>query len=333
MNVIQVGVGGMGHHWVKWLTSHPKIKLVGLVDVSADALARAREVGGYAPDICYNKLSDAFSKVRADVLMISTPPQFHCAAAVAGMRAGLDVITEKPMADTLANCRTMVRVSKETGRTCVVSQNYRFSAPMWTLAGAVRRNLVGPVGQVKLDFYLGMDFGGGFRHVMEYPQLVDMAIHHFDLIRFVTGLDAIAVQGAAWNPAWSNYAGDCSNSLVFEMTNGARVLYNASWCCKGQHTDWNGNWLIEGAKGALTHQRGVLEFTSVPKLYTERGRKTLPTTPPRHTGQLHVINEFLQARAKGARPSTDVFDNIKSMAMVFAAVTAVRTGKRVPVRA
>ena len=50
---------------------------------------------------------------------------------------------------------------------------------------------------------------------MPFPVIIDMSIHHFDLIRFVTGLEAVKVSGAAWNPPWSNYKGDCSTSVVF----------------------------------------------------------------------------------------------------------------------
>ena len=53
-------------------------------------------------------------------------------------------------------------------------------------------------------------------------------------------------------------------------------------------------------------------------------------TPPK-LGQAFVLDDFIRAVRSGARPRTDVVDNIRSIAMVFAAVKAVRTGRKVPV--
>jgi predicted dehydrogenase len=247
------------------------------------------------------------------------------------MKAGLNVITEKPMSDNLANCMSILKMSRNTGRTCVVSQNYRYKPETWTLACLIKDGRIGDIGQVKIDFYRGNDFGGGFRHEMDYPLLVDMAIHHFDLVRFVTGLNAVSVRGEAWNPAWSNYKGDCSSSLVFEMQNGARIVYNASWCAKGQFCGWDGNWQIEGSKGSMSYEDEKISLYDVPRFYKVNRTETVPAKGPENTGQEFVLNDFISSVKGGRRPQTDVFDNIHSIAMVFAAVKAVRTGKRIPV--
>jgi predicted dehydrogenase len=321
----------MGRVWLERLRDHPSAEVVGLVDVSEAALTAAREVGDYGEGICFSELDEALGGVEADALVCVTPPEHHRACVVEAMRAGLDVITEKPMADDLASCLAILRASRATGRTCVVSQNYRYRPETWSMARLVESGRIGEVGQVKVDFYLGHDFGGGFRHTMEYPLLVDMAIHHFDLIRCVTGLNAVSVRGEAWNPPWSNYEGDCSSSLVFEMGNGARVVYNASWCAKGQFCGWDGNWQIEGSRGCVVYDQEGICLHEVPELYTVDGREAVEVRGPERLEQDFVLDDFISSVEGGRRPQTDVFDNVYSMAMVFAAVEAVRTGWRTPV--
>ena len=331
MRFIQVGVGGFGKGWVQRLTNSRQARVVGLVDVNPAALDAARQMGGYSTGICFPSLKEALSNVRADAVVCVTPPEHHSRVAIAAMKAGLDVITEKPMAGSLSDCRSMLRVSRDTGRICVVSQNYRYKAETWTLARLVQSGRVGTIGQVKIDFYMGHDFRGGFRHDIDHPLLVDMSIHHFDLIRFVTGLDAVSVRGESWNPPWSNYKGDCSSAVVFEMESGAHVVYNASWCAKGQFCNWDGNWQIEGSKGTLVYSNGQITLHKVPKLYGVTGTTTVPLKGPRTTGQEYVLSDFIQSRKRGTRPKTDLLDNINSVAMVFAAVKAVKTGRRAPV--
>ena len=331
MRFIQVGVGGFGGGWVQRLTDNPSVEVVALVDVNQTALTAARKVGNYGKEICFSTLNQALKNVKADALVCVTPPEYHKQCVVQAMKADLDVITEKPMSDKLASCTSILKASQNTGRTCAVSQNYRYKPETWTLARLIESGRIGDIGQVKIDYYMGQDFGGGFRHEMDYPLLIDMAIHHFDLVRFVTGLNAVSVRGEAWNPAWSNYKGDSSSSLVFEMENGVRVVYNASWCAKGQFCGWDGNWLIEGSKGSLSYENGKISLYDVPKLYKVNRTETVPAKGPENTEQAFVLNDFITSVKTGRRPQTDVFDNIHSIAMVFAAVKAVKTGKQIPI--
>ena len=331
MRFIHVGVGGFGNIWVRVLKENQDAQVVGLVDVNAEALRKACAIGGYAQDICFPSLEDALRHVPAEAVVTSTPPACHKHDVVTALEAGLHAISEKPMADNLADCKAMLRAAEKARRLFVVSQNYRYSPPMWTLANLVQSGKLGAIGQVKLDFFMGVDFGGGFRHTMPFPVIIDMSIHHFDLIRFVTGLDAVRVSGAAWNPPWSNYRGDCSSTALFEMNNGARVLYNASWCAKGTYCDWNGNWQIECAKGTVTYQYGEIRHHHVPDLYKVEKTEILPHTAPPLTGQHYVLDEFIRCAQTRQQPGTAARDNIRSVGMVFAAVKAMETGRKVDV--
>jgi len=333
MRFIQVGVGGFGRRWVDVLKAEKQAKVVGMVDVSPQSLEAACAQAGYDKTLCFPSLKQTLRAVQADAVVICTPPKFHRAPAVEAMKAGLDVICEKPMAESPADCQAMLRTAQQTRRTCVISQNYRYTPATWTLAKLVESGVIGEIGQVKVDFYLGMNFGGGFRHSMDYPVIVDMSIHHFDLMRFITGLDAARVRGASWNPRWSNYRGDCSSTALFELTNGAHLLYNASWCAKGQFTGWNGVWQIEGNKGTILYRDEVIQVYDVPDLYKVKRVKTVKPKAPPALGQSYVLKEFIRSARSGKRPATCVQDNIRSVSMVFATVEAVRTGRPVKVLA
>lgn len=331
MRFIQSGVGGFGGVWVEVLSKEKRAKVVALVDINPEALEKARVILGCAKDQCYASLSEALKQQPADVLVCVTPPALHRRQVIAGLRAGLHVISEKPMASDLSECREMLKVAKATGKTYAVSQNYRYSPAMQTMARCVRQGLVGDIGQVRVDFWKGVDFHGGFRHAMDYPVLVDMSIHHFDLMRFITGQNAVAVHGSSWNPAWSNYRGECSSTVVFTLNNGARTVYNASWCSKGDWCDWNGNWHIEGSRGTLTYARGVITLHESGARYEIKRSKEIEVRPMKRTGQAFVLDDFIRSVCGRKRPLTDCTDNIHSIAMVFAAVEAVRTGRRVSI--
>lgn len=328
MRFIQVGVGGFGRVWLDVVDKDRRAKMVGLVDLNGKALEAACEKYGYDESICYTSLAAALKEVDAEVLICSTPPSMHRTQVVAGLRAGLHVISEKPMAEKMSDCRAMLAAAEKTGNIYVVSQNYRYQPEMHTIAELVGKGTIGEIGQVKLDFYKGVNFGG-FRAEMPYPLLIDMSIHHFDLIRHLTGLDPVSVRGEAWNPSWSHYKGDCSCSVVFTMSNNARVLYNGSWCAKGDYCDWNGNWLIEGTKGTIAYRNGVITLNDVPEAYAVTKSREATKRKMRNTHQSAVLDNFIKCVKSGNRPNTDVHDNIHSVGMVFAAVQAVKTGTKV----
>jgi predicted dehydrogenase len=115
------------------------------------------------------------------------------------------------------------------------------------------------------------------------------------------------------------------------MNGGARVLYNGSWCAKGQFCDWNGNWQIECERGTVTYQHGKITLYSVPEMYNVKETRDVPIQPMELQAQSYVLDEFMRCAKARAQPATSGFDNIKSVAMVFATVRSMDSGRRVPV--
>ncbi len=332
MKVIHMGVGGFGGHWSKVLAASDDVEVVALVDVSEAALAETCETFDYDPQICFPTLDAALAQIDADLLICVTPPKYHPEHVTAALHAGLHVICEKPMANSLDECVTMFQAARASERQFIVSQNYRYRPEMQTLAQLVRDGVIGTIGQIKLDFYKGWYFDeDNFRRTMPNPMIVDMSIHHFDLLRFVTGLEAETVRGEAWNPPWSDNTGDTSTALHFRLNNGARVVYNASWCAQGDFCDWNGNWLIEGDKGSLEYKNGEITLNKANGRYQAIETETIELQAMALTDQAYLLRRFIEATQKGNRAETDVADNLRSIGMVFASETAVASQQITPI--
>src|SRR5690606_23390301 len=104
-----------------------------------------------------------------------------------------------------------------------------------------------------VEFMRGPHFGG-FREEMAYPLIIDMSIHHFDLMRFFLERDPVAVYGRSWNPPWSWYKGDASAAVTLEFDGNVVIAYNGSWCSQGREISWNANWRFECAEGVVFMQ-------------------------------------------------------------------------------
>jgi predicted dehydrogenase len=332
--VVIVGAGGISKAWIPPLQKE-KIEIVALVDLNLDtARQRAAE---YKLDI---EISDDLPKTlrstQPDFVLDLTIPEAHAKVTCAALKMGIPVLGEKPMASTLPEARRMVRTAEQNKTLYAVSQSRRWIPNHDVTRRMLQKGRVGTVTTANCDFYIGAHFGG-FRAVMDSPLILDMAIHHFDLARYLIGADPLKVYCHEFNPAGSWYTGDVAASAIFEMTNGVVFTYRGSWCAEGCLTSWNGNWRIIGTKGTLLMQKDEMPTGEVVVGKPKGGlmAKCKPVQPLKPTLKYETMHgalrEMLAALRGGPTPQCECHDNIKSLAMVQAAIQSSKTGRAVTI--
>jgi predicted dehydrogenase len=284
------------------------------------------------PGARFTDLSAALDADGADMALVVVPPAAHRPVATACLSAGLPVLVEKPLAGRWEDCLALTEIADRAGRELAVSQNYRYRPVIETARRVLASGRLGAIGQAQVEFRLHYDFRGTFREQMEHPLILDMAVHHFDLIRWVTGLEAASVAAHTWNPPWSQFAGDASAVCLFTMENGARITYTASWHPRGQVTDWNCVWRIEAERGYLVLDRDVIRVYEgddphVPG--TPDQEEVVPLVAMPRSDQAAVLTDFADAVRSGRPAPTTARDNLRSIEMVFAAVQAATAGAAV----
>lgn len=327
-----VGAGNISDAWFPPLLAE-KVDVVGVVDLNLDA-ARARlKKHGVECEVSTD-LKRFLKSQQPDFVVDLTIPEAHCDVTCAALAAGCPVIGEKPMAATLTQARKMIRASESSGKMFMTSQSRRYDANLDTAQSVLRGGKIGEVSVVNCDFYIGAHFGG-FRDEMASPLILDMAIHHFDLARHFTGLDAVSVYAREFNPHGSWYRGDVAATCLFEMSNGAMFTYRGSWCAEGFPTSWNGDWRFIGDKGTLINEkdqgsRGEI-VAGKSGFIRETKELKIPPSKIKFGGMHGALREMLAFLRTGKTPSTECHDNFKSLAMVFAAIESSRKGKKVAV--
>jgi predicted dehydrogenase len=213
----------------------------------------------------------------------------------------------------------------------MVSQNRRYNAQLQALRQIVVHH-VGQPGIINSDFYIGPHFGG-FRELMAHPLLLDMAIHTFDAARYLSDSDPVAVYCEAWNPPWSWFQGDASATAIFEMSNGVHYTYRGSWCSEGQATSWEGAWRIVGPRGTATWDGQNAPFAEVivgtDGFLSKTEVRTVEIASRVPADIAGSLGDFIGALTTGTTPMGACHDNIKSLAMVFAAIESAKTKRRV----
>jgi predicted dehydrogenase len=333
LRVLQVGVGGFGATWLRALpTLRHEAELIGLVDHAPEVLNAAGTSAEVPASARFTELSAALAAGRADMALVVVPPEAHREVATACLSAGLPVLVEKPLAGRWEDCLALARAAERMGRELAVSQNYRYRPVIETARAVLASGRLGPVGQAQVEFRLHHDFRGTFRETMEDPLILDMAVHHFDLIRYITGLEPRTVVARTWNPPWSQFAGDASAICLFTMENGARVVYTASWHPRGQVTDWNCVWRIESERGYLVLDRDevrIYEGDDPHRPGSAAEEEIVPLVALPYIDQAAVLKHFADALRAGRAAPTTALDNLHSIEMVFAALEAAKTGASV----
>ena len=327
--MIQCGVGGFGKSWLTDVTAtSPDFALAALVDTLPENLAAARALYPGVPG--FPTLAEALAQVTADAVLTVTPPAVHVEHARLAFGGGLHLLTEKPFADTTEHAREMQRLAGANGRILMVSQNYRFRPAMQCARALLAARTLGEFGHGHLDFYIPADFTGTFREAMPYPLLIDMAIHHLDLIRCVTGQNIVKVTAQSFRPAWSWFQHEPGLKMLLELENGVAFSYSGDWTARGRSTSWNGTWRLQCAEGSIH-----VESDEVTLARSERWDKhpseepvALPDLP--RTERAATLGLFAEAIRNGQPNELSGESNRWSFGAVMAGLESARTG--LPVR-
>ena len=335
---VLAGCGAMSRGWLSAVAEHPllkgRVRIIGLVDLHLPtAEARAAEFG-LGDAVVGTDLDAVLTQTKPDLLFDVVIPAARAGVVTTGLRHGCHVLSEKPMATSLSAARTLVAEAEAAGRVHAVVQNRRFIAGVRRIRRLIESGALGEITALHCDFFIGAHFGG-FREEMENVLLLDMAIHTLDAGRFMAGVAPKAVYCLETNPKGSWYGHGAAANAIFEFDDGVVFTYRGSWSAEGANTSWESAWRIIGTKGTLLWD-GYGSFEArvpVDGPGLLRDAMPIPVPEPADPDQTHghasVLAEFLDAIEEGRPPETASNDNIKSLAMVFAAIESARTGQRV----
>ena len=215
-------MGAHGRNWARRVVPDvPEVELVGCVDSDPYALDIVRSEIQPAEGMVFESLKEAIAATRPEAVLNTTALPGHVPVTRAALDAGLHVLLEKPFAPTLGAAHELVDVAAHAGLLLMISQNYRYFPAPRAIAEIVQRGRLGKLHEVSIDFRrysTAGPSGRGRHHLEEQPLLVDMSIHHFDLLRLILGAEPLRIFCEAWNPKWTDFSGPSATvaSIVFD---------------------------------------------------------------------------------------------------------------------
>ncbi len=186
------GVGHIGRRHAALVSRHPGAALAALIDVRHELQPDlAAEFSGVP---FFASLDEYLAHgPDAEVLTVATPNGLHAAQAVAGLRHGLHVVVEKPIALTKADAETIVHTAQQTGRLVFGVMQNRYSPPAAWLKQVYDAGRLGDIYLVQLTCFWNRDGRyyrpGGWKgtQALDGGTLFTQFSHFVDLLYWVFG--------------------------------------------------------------------------------------------------------------------------------------------------
>ena len=234
--LIRVGIagcGGISNAHIPVLLRMEGVKIVAVCDINPERAKAAAEKTGAEIARDFGEL---IAREDVDVVHVLTPHYLHAPLAIAALKAGKNVITEKPMATTLADARAMIRAARESkGRLAVIFQN-RYNPASQALKKLVASGeggkLIGARASVcwhRETPYYNMSGWRGFMATEGGGTLINQSIHTLDLLTYVAGERLKRVRGhVSTDILDSAVEVETSCHAVAEYENGARCVIHVT---------------------------------------------------------------------------------------------------------
>ncbi|MEM9656241.1 MAG: Gfo/Idh/MocA family oxidoreductase [Actinomycetota bacterium] len=244
IDAVMIGAGQRGHHvYGRYAVTNPDgIRFRAVVDNDPVRLDRFRAAHPDAVGFTSVEAWTAADPVT-DVAIIASPDRLHHRHALAALRAGHDVLLEKPMAATLEESRAVVAAAAASDRTLVVSHVLRYTPFFTTLNRIVTSGRLGDIVTVEhrenvSSFHMAHSFvrGNWSRSALSTPMIVQKCCHDFDVM--VWNLSAPVIRLSSFGSlvhfrperAPTNAADRCTDPCpVPDCAFDARQYLNPSW--------------------------------------------------------------------------------------------------------
>ena len=197
VRVAVIGVGHLGRHHARILSSLEGAELVAVVDTDAERAAAAASATGAPALADFRDIAD-----KVDAVTIAVPTELHRDVALPFLERGTSVLVEKPMARSLSEADELVAAARASGATLAVGQTERYNPavaavlPLVTSPRFVEVHRLGAFPDRSLDIDV----------------VFDLMIHDLDIILALVGSEVESIEAVGVPVLTSKY--DIANARL-----------------------------------------------------------------------------------------------------------------------
>lgn len=180
MKIAVIGYGGMGGWHCDLIRNMEELELAGIYDILEERRNAARQNGIFA----YESLEELLEDDTVRLVTVAIPNHLHREVCIRAMRAGKNVVCEKPVALNHQELQEMIDASKENGVLFTVHQNRRWDEDFRTMKRIYEENMLGRVFRIESRVHGSRGIPGDWRNQKECGggMVLDWGVHLLDQI-------------------------------------------------------------------------------------------------------------------------------------------------------
>lgn len=331
-----VGCGRISRNHFDAIRRVDGLMLSAVCDTDAERARAAGEAQGVA---WYRTLDELLRDPAVDVVVVCTPSGLHAPQGAAAARAGKHVVTEKPMALSLAQADDLVHACDDAGVHLFVVKQNRLNPPIQLLKRAVEKNRFGRIFMANVtvrwqrpqEYYDAEPWRGTWE--FDGGAMMNQASHYVDLVQWLVG-PVESVMAKTATQARRIEAED-SGIGILKFRSGALGVIEVNVLTYPKN--YEGSITIMGERGTVkiggTAVNRVEHWVFADYDDDDKLVDAASTNPPTvygfgHEGYYRNVLAVLRGEAK---PETDGRAGRKSLELILAMYESAKTGTEIPI--
>ena len=302
-----IGVGAMGRHHARVYSSLPFVTLVGVADVNESV---AKDVAKQYNTKAYPDYEELLS-MGLDAVSIAVPTSLHRDVAIRVAEHGVDMLIEKPIADSLKNAEEIVKIARKEGVKVMVGHIERFNPAVIKLKELICTGELGDILTISCK-----RVGPYSPRIRDVGIIIDLAVHDIDTISYLYGERAESVYAVAGSSlhALEDYA-----SLIVRFNQNRAGLIETNWLTPKKVRTLTA--VGTGGVATLDYIQQTLEIS--------RNDTKINVEVERKEPLKNEIESFLECLMEGRCPEPSGEDGIYVLSVAISAIRSYKSGKLV----
>ncbi|NOZ23783.1 MAG: Gfo/Idh/MocA family oxidoreductase [Planctomycetes bacterium] len=257
--VVKVGIAGLGRSGWNIHAKHiealsDKFQVVAVTDPDTGRMKEAADKFGCKT---YPDFEALLGDKDVELQVVATPSYLHAPCTIQALKAGKDVVCEKPMATSLAEADEMIATSKETGKLLSIFQNRRYAADFVKVKEVLDSGKLGRIVMIRIavhgfgrrwDWQTLKEYGGG--------SLNNTGPHFLDEALQLMGGDEVPEVFCQLECTLTCGDADDHAKVILRLPGHPMIDMEITAACPyGQPT-----WLVMGTQGGLTGNASGLKW-------------------------------------------------------------------------
>ena len=339
-----IGTGMMGLEHQRNLAALPGATVTALADPDAGSRAQAQaEIGG-ADAVVTANYQEILDPKLVDAIVIASPNMTHIDVAMKVIESGLHVLIEKPLATTVADCKTLLELKQRDGQVVAVGLEYRYMPPVAELIHTVHGGKLGATKMISITehrfpFLVKVNNWNRFNENTG-GTLVEKCCHFFDLMAHLAQSEPVSVMASGAmdvNHKDERYDGRTPDILdnafvIVNFANGIRASLDLCMFAEGSVDQEALSVVGDLGKAEAFLPSSTFRFGLRPGWHAGVKERVVEDTSIRHEGFHHGASyvehvRFAEAIRSGSAPEIGLHDGLRSVAIGVAAQRSIEQGR------